>query len=189
MTIILETIRRPKLGILPLILCTLTVPALANTIWLTLDDVTVSACGEVWSEQGVPMWFASTEGEDNFPIGCVFDPDAEVNGLLGVYLGPGQLVIDVSGLQGLDFVYMDVHNVQGSVRAHMMDGDNQVYYHALSVPGDLLMGLAANGGDRVLLSVADGYVTEVRLEGTSLPTEAMRFGAIKALYGNSTSRP
>jgi hypothetical protein len=172
-------------AILWLASCMFTAPALANTILLTLDDVSVSACGEVWTEHGVPMWFASTEGEENYPIGCVFDPHAEINGLQGVYLGPGQLVIDVSGLQGLDSIYMDVHNVQGNVRAHMMDGDDQVYYHSLSTPGDLLMFLPALGGDRVLLSVADGYVTEIRLEGESLPTEVTSFGAAKALYSTS----
>lgn len=173
---------RPYMAILFLTSCFLAYPALAATTWLTLDDVTVGACEEIWIEQEVPMWFMSTEGEENMPIGCVFDPDAEVDGLQGVYLGPGRLVIDVSGVQGLQLIYMDVHNVSGDVRARMMDGDEQVYFHGLSIPGDLLMALPALGGDTVILSIGDGYVLEVRLEGEALPTEAVSFGALKALY-------
>ena len=173
---------RPCTIVLFLTTLFLTVPAAGNTIWLTLDDVPAVACDEVWLEQEVPMWITSTEGEVNFPIGCVFDPDAEVNGRHGVYLGPGRLVIDVSGVQGADMIHMDVHNVLGSVRARMMNGTEQVYYHALSVPGDLLMSLPVLGGDTVLLSVADGYVTEVRLEGDDLPVEDTSLGAVKVLY-------
>jgi hypothetical protein len=115
--------------------------------------------------------------------GCVFDPDAEVNGFQGVHMGPGRLVIDVSGVQGADGIYMDVHNIQGNVRAHMMDGTERVYYHALSRSGDLLMFLPILGGDHILLSVADGYVTEIRLEGEALAVENTSFGAVKVLYG------
>ena len=39
------------------------------------------------------------------------------------------------------------------------------------------------GGDHILLSVADGYVTEIRLEGEALAVENTSFGAVKVLYG------
>jgi len=174
---------QPFAASLILSVAVLAVPAIAGTMWITLDDVPDVSCEEVWHELGIPMWFTTTEGEDNFPVGCVVDHDAEISGRQGVHLGPARLVIDLSGVQGADLVYMDVHNIQGSVRARMMDGTEQVYYHALSTSGDLLMFLPVLGGDTVFLSVADGYVTEIRLEGDELPAEDMSLGAVKILYG------
>ena len=48
----------------------------------------------------------------------------------------------------------------------------------------LIFGFSAGAAlaDTVILSVGDGYVLEVRLEGEALPTAAVSFGALKALY-------
>ncbi len=96
-------------------------PALAETITITLDDVTVSACEEIWHEAGLPLWFTETTADDYTPGFCLFVADANNFGLEGIYLWPGRLALDLSGLQGLESVEVDIYETHfaGSTRARL----------------------------------------------------------------------
>jgi hypothetical protein len=172
------------LAILILANVTVSSPALAGTKTMTLDDVTVGACEEIWHEAGVPLWFAETTADDPTPGYCVFVADANDHGLEGVHLGPARLVFDVSDVEGLDHIYMDIYVESGHVSARMMREGNQVYYHGSPGMEHQTLYLPCLGGDTVIITADASYVWEIRLSGENLtPTEPTSFGGLKVKYG------
>jgi hypothetical protein len=159
-------------------------PALAGTMTITLDDVTVDTCDEVYREIGVPLWFTGTVPPDPNPGSCVFDPDANDYGLSGVHLGPARLIVDVGRVEGLVWIYIDIYINSLDARAVMLRGEEHLYGHGISNPGHQMLTLPCLGGDTVVIYARDTYVWEIRLEGDNLvPTEPVSFGCLKTTYG------
>ena len=158
---------------------------LAGTMTVTLDDVTVDTCGEVWHEIGLPIWFTETTEDDPYPGLCVVDPDANSDDLEGVFLGPARLMVNVGSVEGLDLVYLDVHINSGSAFAFMYRGDEHLYTNGIGGEGDHLLTLPAFDGDTVILRGDNLFVWEIRLDGSNLVVaEPVSFGSLKVQYGH-----
>lgn len=158
----------------------------AETITITLDDVVVASCEEVWQEAGLPLWFTETLAEDYTPGYCLFVADANNFGLEGVYIWPGRLVLDLSGVQGIESVEVDIHETHfaGSTRARLYHEGSQIYY-APSYQEDQQTLTLLNGGDADLFAISahEAYVWEIRLIGQTLvPNGTYSFDAVKAIY-------
>lgn len=181
-----NTINQPGLLILVLLLFTTSFTVSlthAGEMTITLDDVSVGTCEEIWYEIGLPLWFTGTPGYDILPTSCVFDADANDSGLQGVHLGPAHLVVDVGELEGLDHIHMDITIVSGSTYARMYREGERVYTHGLSEPGDQLFYLPCLGGDTFVISSDNSFVWEIRLSGDNLvPNEAFSFGSVKSIF-------
>lgn len=158
----------------------------AETITITLDDVVVGSCDEIWQEAGLPLWFTETTAEDYTPGFCLFVADANNFGLEGIYIWPGRLVVDLSGVQGLESVEVDIYETHfaGSTRARLYHEGSQIYY-APSYQEDQQTLTLLNGGDADLLAISahEAYVWEIRLIGETLvPTATCSFDGVKAIY-------
>jgi hypothetical protein len=163
------------------------VPCIADTITLTLDDVTVDTCGPTWNEAGVELWFEETTPEDMTPGYCVIVANITQGANEGVYILPARLVVDLTGLDGLETVEVDVYEAHfaGSTRAFLYYQGGQLDYAQSTQELNQTLVLSTGGGDvdRFAVSAHESAVWEVRLSGTGLtPTKAMSFGSVKATY-------
>lgn len=165
----------------------LVAPAAATTITVTLDDVTQSNCDTPWMESGCALWFTETTAEDLTSGFCLVLPDANNFGLEGVYLWPGRLVLDLSGVLGLQTVEVDIYETHfaGSTRARLYREGSQVYY-APSFQEDaqtLVLDNVGQNADQLVISAHEAYVWEIRLIGPSIVSDsATSFGLIKSRY-------
>jgi hypothetical protein len=142
----------------------ITVPASAEIITLTLDDVSVEKCGETWIEAGVELSFVPTTDEDCTPDRCYFglDPDR-------VWLWPARLNLNLSGLVGhVTQVEVDIIDYcrVGCTRAFLYDGALTVDSVANSLVSDPETLILYNDGasvDRAAVSSCEGTVLEIRI--------------------------
>ena len=171
-----------------LCLCVLiAAPCLADTITLTLDNVTVGTCGPTWFEAGVGVWFGPTTPEDLTPGHCLVLPNVTQGSYEGVYIYPARLIVDLTGLDGLETVEVDVYETHfaGSTRAFLYNQGSLVDYAESTQELTHTLVLSTGGGDVDLFAVSahESAVWEVRLSGAGLtPAEAVSFGSVKAMY-------
>lgn len=183
----MKLLTRSSFGLTLTALCLVVGTASSATITLTLDDVTVDTCDTIWQEAGCPHWFTATTDADYTPGFCFVVADANNFGFEGVYLWPGRLVLDLSGVQGLETVEVDILETHfaGSTRARLYREGSQVYY-APSFQEDsqtLVLDNVGQNADQLAISAHEAYVWEIRLIGSSLVAEGdLSFGTIKALY-------
>jgi hypothetical protein len=162
-------------------------PCFADTITLTLDDVAVDSCGPTWYEAGVELWFAETTPDDLTPGYCLVIGHIEQGANEGVYIFPARLVVDLSGLSGLETVEVDVYETHfaGSTRAFLYHEGTQVDYAQSTQELTHTLVLSTGGGavDSFAVSAHESAVWEVRLSGSGLtPTTLRSFGSVKATY-------
>lgn len=161
--------------------------AKAETLTLTLDDVTVGDCGVAWLEHGCSMQYETTTSEDRTAGYCLVISDANNFGKQGVYLYPARLALDLSGIRGLERVEVDVYETHfaGSTRAFLYrDGTGVASTQSIMEDDQtLVLELSGQDVDRFVVSAHESYVWEIRLIGASIvPTAAPSLSAIKALY-------
>ena len=159
----------------------------AATITIALDNVTETQCDTPWMEAGCSMWFTQTTAEDEYPGYCLVLPYIENGGNEGVYIYPARLVIDLSGVEGLDSVEVDVceAHVPGSTRAFLYNEgapvDGAQSYQDLTQT--LFLSTQGAPVTQFAVSAHESAVWEVRLIGDTIaPTAPMTFSAVKAIY-------
>jgi len=173
--------------LLLLALTVLAAPAPAGVLTLTLDDVPEVACDAPFLESECIAHFTATTGEDLTPGFCLFIEDANNFGQQGVYLWPSRLVVDLSNVEGVESVEVDVWETHfgGSTRAFLYDTEG-VLDSMFSTMEDLqTLTVDAGGAVPTTLAVSahEAYVFEIRLIGADItPVTGVSFGAIKALY-------
>jgi len=93
-----------KLVSIFLFLLILQVQTSAQTTILTLDNITSNTvCNEVWVEQNLNLRFVAGTADDCAPNACYFDVEPTF-----VWLYPSRLSVDLSGLQNIQKVEIDV---------------------------------------------------------------------------------
>ena len=166
-------------------ICCFSAPAFAETITITLDDVSVGSCWETWFEGGCPLWFTETTDGDLTPGFCLYVADANNFGLEGVYIWPGSLALDLSGIEGLLSVEVDIFETHfaGSTRARMFNEGVQRYIISSYQEGHQTLDMPGYNADFFVISAHEAYVWEIRLIGDNLVTnESASFGWVKSLY-------
>jgi hypothetical protein len=177
----------PRKILLALIAAAIATPLAAAEIVLTLDDVTVGSCDVPFVEAECTMSFIATTGEDATPGFCLFIADANNFGKEGVYLYPSRLVLDLTNLEGLESVEVDVWetHVAGSTRAFLYDAEGAVDNMNSFMEDDQTLTLEAGGSVPTQLAVSahEAYVWEIRLIGSDIaPVDGVTFSTVKALY-------
>ena len=94
-----------------------------QSITLTLDNVSSNTiCNEIWTEQNLDLSFVSGTTDDCGPGACFFDVEPTY-----VWLWPSRLSVDLSSLQSIQKVEVDVISYCSYFEpectfAHLMDG-------------------------------------------------------------------
>lgn len=162
-------------------------PAAAATITLTLDAVPEVACDAAFTEGECSFHFTTTTDEDRTPGYCLFVEDANNFGQEGVYLMPSRLVLDLSNIEGIESVEVDVWETHfsGSTRAFLYGEDGLIDSMVSFTEDNQTLGVAADGQVPTSLAVSahEAYVWEIRLIGAGVTSaSAVSFSAVKALY-------
>ena len=136
-----------------------------SPIVVGLDNVTVSECDEVWSENGVDLSFVATTMEDACTQGtCYFgiEPGA-------VWLFPSRLQLDFGALAcTVTKAEVDIIDYCGAgcTRAFLYEGGTTVDYvenTQVSTPETLTLSSGGYDVDSMDISSCEGKVLEVRL--------------------------
>ena len=102
-----------------------------QVVTLTLDNVPDTVqCNEIWIEQNLSLSFVSTTDDDCFADACYFSPSPIV-GLEGsVMVFPSRLTVDLSSLEDLQKVEVDIVDYCGfnCTKAFLMDDAGIVHY-------------------------------------------------------------
>jgi len=170
-----------------ILILALAAPALAETVTLTLDDVPEVVCDTPFGDGECTLWFASTTDEDLTPGFCLFVEDANSFGQSGVYLWPSRLVVDLSGVHGVESVEVDIHETHfaGSTRAFLYGADGVIGSMNSFMEDGQTLAIEAGGAVPTSFAVSahEAYVWEIRLVGPTItPAAATSFTEIKALY-------
>ncbi len=138
--------------------------AVAGTITITLDNVSVSGCGETWIESGVELSFVNTTDEDCAEDCCFFGTDTD-----GVWLYPARLSLDLSGLTDTvtdaEVDIIDYCGV-GCTAAFLYEGAstlNSVFNTKIGNIETLYLWNQGASVDRIAVSSCEGFVGEIRL--------------------------
>ena len=113
-------------GFLMLSLLLLCSTAHAVTMTVTLDGVSVNTCYSTWEEGSCVMQVVDTTMDDYTPSGnCTFFPQAE-----GIALMGARMEIDVSAVDGIDFIEVDLREVSGNgrTRVFLFEEDASNYF-------------------------------------------------------------
>jgi hypothetical protein len=177
----------PRFLILTAVAGLLALPAAAATITLTLDEVPEVECDADFTDGECTLRFTTTTGEDLTPGFCLFVEDANNFGQQGVYLWPARLVLDLSNVEGIESVEVDVYETHfaGSTRAFLYGEDGTIDSMVSFTEDDQTLGLDAGGAVPTTFAVSahEAYVWEIRLIGAGVaPTSSRSFSAVKALY-------
>lgn len=175
----------PFLALLLLATSLVVGPTMAGTFTITLDNVTVSACEEVWYEAGLPLWFTATTDDDYTPGFCFFVADANNFDREGIYVYPGRLALDLRGIEGLESVEVDIYETHfaGSTRARLYRDGVEIDYAPSYQEDAQTLTLLNQDADTFVISAQESYVWEIRLIGADiLPNEVASFSTLKATY-------
>ena len=110
-----------------LFLLVLQVQTSAQTIILTLDNITSNTvCNEVWTEQNLNLRFVTGTADDCAPDACYFNVEPTF-----VWLYPSRLSVDLSGLQNIQKVEIDVisycsYFIPQCTFAHLIDSTGMI---------------------------------------------------------------
>jgi hypothetical protein len=166
------------------VLALLATPAIADQITLTLDGVGMSTCNVTWDEGACHLMFTETaEGDYGYPPGyCIAQAVAE-----GVYIMPARLSVDVSMIEGIMSVEIDIQEASdlGRTRAFAYAQDQEVANQWSDAMGLQTFTLDVTGHAITSLAVSgwEAAVWEIRLIGDNLvANDWTSFSALKAIY-------
>ena len=165
----------------------LTAAAHAAVITLTLDAVPEVACDSPFLEAECTLHFTSTVTGDATPGYCLFIEDANNFGKEGVYLWPARLVVDLTNLEGVERVEVDIFETHfaGSTRAFLYGPDGQIDTMTSFMEDDQTLVVEAGSAVPTSFAVSahEAYVWEIRLVGASIAdAESLSFSVLKAIY-------
>ncbi len=141
-----------------------------QTVTLTLDNIPEAVlCNEIWTEQNLSLSFASTTTDDCTPDVCFFGIGDAVGEEQSVWLYPSRLTVDLSSLQDIQMVEVDILDYCGfhCTQAFVMDNAG-----VLGVKGNIETGISEtlvmeNPTQAVftelVISSCEGAVNEIRI--------------------------
>lgn len=180
---------RARLTAMTLALLILATPAIAETLTMTLDNVSVNTCDTAWTEGSCEMRVVDTITGDYTPPGnCIWFAQAEGLALMGA-----RLLIDVSALDGITWLEVDVREVSGVGRTRLFvyeEGETTNYYNFAMSSYDgsateqtMMLDVAFPPLGTIAISAHEALITEVRVMGNSLvDLEKTSWGTIKSRW-------
>ena len=142
----------------------------AQSVTLTLDNIPEAVqCNEIWTEQNVSLSFASTTTDDCTPDLCFFGIGDVIGENQSLWLGPSRLTVDLSILQDIQMVEVDILDYCGfhCTQAFVLDNAG-----VLGVKGNVETGISEtlvmeNPTQAVftelVISSCEGAVNEIRI--------------------------
>lgn len=158
--------------------------SIGQTTILTLDNVPSSTlCNETWTEQNLDISFVTGTSNDCGEGACYFGVEPTF-----VWLYPSRLTIDLSSLQNIQYVEVDVVSYCGNINpqctyAFLMDStgiilnnvENTINNLGSSINGDpetLILENPTEGFiSELALSSCEGQVHEIRIYQNALSTD------------------
>jgi len=172
---------------LTLLLLIIAIPAHAAEMTMSLDNVAVNTCDTSWTEGSCELMVVDTIVEDFLPGFCSWLPLAEEVALMGA-----RLVIDVSALDGVDWIEVDVTEFSGDGHTRLFayeEGSNVLvnfvmsFYDGSETFQTLMMDVAGSKLGTIAVSAQGARVSEVRLSGFDLvSTEYSSWTAMKSRW-------
>ena len=170
-----------------LVICFLSVSALADEVVLDFSTMLGTTCGVEWIEGPCVLWFEAITAEDYQPVQppqLVCFPFLSGSTLI---LFPARLYVNLTGVEGIESIQVDLQegaewNVT-RVMAYL--GDTYVKEVNSSSMGSQTVILPVTTGtfDTLVISGWETAVLEIRLIGTNLvDVEGLSLGTVKALY-------
>ena len=158
--------------------------ASGQSITLTLDSISSNTnCNDIWTEQNLDLSFVSGTSDDCASGACYFDVEPTY-----VWLYPSRLSVDLSGLQNIQKVELDVISYCSSFSpqctfAHLMDSTGMIINtvgNTINNPGNSINGtletiIIENPNEGFLselaISSCEGNVHEIRIYQKILSTD------------------
>jgi len=143
--------------------------ASGQTITLTLDNVPSNTlCNEIWTEQNLDLSFVTGTSDDCGEGACVFGVEPTY-----VWLYPSRLTVDLSSLQNIQYLEVDVVNYCGTnnpqcTQAFLLDGAGMILNNAVNTMNESLETLTIENltegfVSALALSSCEGQVHEIRI--------------------------
>ena len=142
----------------------------AQSVTLTLDNIPEAVqCNEIWTEQNLSLSFASTTTDDCTPDLCFFGIGDVIGENQSLWLYPSRLTVDLSSLQDIQMVEVDILDYCGfhCTQAFVLDNAG-----VLGVKGNIETGISEtlvmeNPTQAVftelVISSCEGAVNEIRI--------------------------
>ena len=142
----------------------------AQSVTLTLDNIPEAVqCNEIWTEQNLSLSFASTTTDDCTPDLCFFGIGDVIGENQSLWLYPSRLTVDLSSLQDIQMVEVDILDYCGfhCTQAFVLDNGGVV-----GVTGNVETGISEtlvmeNPTQAVftelVISSCEGAVNEIRI--------------------------
>jgi hypothetical protein len=170
-----------------LVICLLSVSALADEVVLDLSTMPGTTCGVEWIEGPCVLWFEAVTAEDYQPV---YPPQLVCFPFLSgstLILFPARLFVNLTGVEGIESIQVDLQEGTeiGATRVMAYLGDTYVKEVNSFSMGSQTVTLPVTAGtyDTLVISGWETAINEIRLVGTTLvDTEGLTLGAVKALY-------
>ena len=170
-----------------LVICLLSVSALADEVVLDFSTMPGTDCGVDWYEGPCTLWFEAITAEDYQPVQppqLVCFPFLSGPNLI---LMPARLYVDLTGVAGIESIQVDLQEgvESGATRVMQYLGDTYVDGVTSTSVGAQMATLPITPGvyDTLVISAWESAIFEIRLIGTTLvDTEGLSLGTVKALY-------
>jgi hypothetical protein len=164
-----------------------TAPVIAAEVTLSLDSIPGGIpCGETFNEGACQMWFTNILTSD-----CQAAEPVEICFIAvqptGVFIMPARLVVDLSSIEGIETISVDVTEGfdPGCTRVMLYESGNMIYLTSSSGTGAQTIDVSTVGivFDSLIIAGWESAVWEIRLYGSNLVgNDARTFGTLKALY-------
>mgnify|MGYP000150208758 FL=1 len=143
--------------------------AIGQTRILTLDNVpSNTVCNEIWTEQNLDLSFVNATSDDCGEGSCFFDVESTF-----VWLYPSRLSVDLSSLQNIQKVELDVISYCGIINpqctfAHLMDSNGMIINTVGNSNNDSLETITIENPtegflSELAISSCEGNVHEIRI--------------------------
>lgn len=148
----------------PAVLSFLQLTAAGQTTTLTLDNVPSGIlCNETWTEQNLDLSFVSGTSDDCGPDACFFGVEPTY-----VWLYPSRLTIDLSSLQNIQHVEVDVVSYCGAINpqctfAFLLDSTGMTLNNVENTINNV--GESINGTPETLIleNPTEGFISELAI--------------------------
>ena len=143
--------------------------ASGQTTTLTLDNIPSNTlCNEIWTEQNLDLSFVTATSDDCGEGSCFFDVESTF-----VWLYPSRLSVDLSSLQNIQKVELDVISYCGIINpqctfAHLMDSNGMIINTVGNSNNDSLETITIENPtegflSELAISSCEGNVHEIRI--------------------------
>ena len=160
-------------------LLSLQLAANGQTTILTLDNVPLSTlCNEIWTEQNLSISFVSSTADDCGPGACYFGVEPTF-----VWLYPSRLTIDLSSLQNIQNVEVDIVSYCGLINpqcteSFLLDSTGMIIDNVVNTINESLETLTIENPtegfiSQLAISSCESQIHEIRIHQNILSTNQM----------------